>query len=347
MTVRHPVAADSPDSSRLPTVGRRLSNPTSRLPNPTMLSMLGLVGLPSYLFPIFRPLRPLIYCFLFGFWPFVGWIAPILRGNGDGTASPKPTDWIDTGGRAVRLRSVLSVLALQVQPVVVLTGMAQLVGHCLVLARHRGRLPAPDSHESDVEYRLPFEGEWTVVSGSPDRDYSHSWGILAQRYAHDFVITDADGRTHTGGRSGPDQFLCFGEPIVAPADGVVVGVRNSHRDHHRTNGWLDPLQRSILGNYVMIRHAADEYSLCAHLKQGSVPVEVGDPVDRGQRIGACGHSGNSTEPHLHFHVQDHPNLYLGAGVPVAFKSVTTAHPQLPETAHERSYVHAGQRVTHR
>ncbi len=41
----------------------------------------------------------------------------------------------------------------------------------------------------------------------------------------------------------------------------------------------------------------------AHLKRGSVRVQVGDTVQVGQPLGAVGNSGGSNEPHLHIHVQ--------------------------------------------
>jgi murein DD-endopeptidase MepM/ murein hydrolase activator NlpD len=74
-------------------------------------------------------------------------------------------------------------------------------------------------------------------------------------------------------------------------------------------------------------------------------VEPGDHVERGQRIARCGNSGNSTEPHLHFHVQDHPNFFLGAGLPVRFRDVEIDHPRTGADVRDEAYVHAGQRVT--
>jgi murein DD-endopeptidase MepM/ murein hydrolase activator NlpD len=36
----------------------------------------------------------------------------------------------------------------------------------------------------------------------------------------------------------------------------------------------------------------------------------------------CGNSGNSSEPHVHFQLMDHPNVLLAEGVPFAFAVAT-------------------------
>ncbi|WP_254662898.1 M23 family metallopeptidase [Haladaptatus sp. W1] len=228
-----------------------------------------------------------------------------------------PTDWVAIGGKSYTRRSRLSLLLLQLNPFVFVQGVLQLVGHVPTLLRYRGRLPNPDRFEQATTYRLPFadstlrddstddadggtaptDGKtWTVINGGPTRERSHSWSILAQRYALDFVITDEEGRTHTGDGSRPDQYYCYGEPIRAPADGVVVAAHDGHRDGPRAGGWLDLRQRNILGNWIIIEHADSEYSVSAHLQRGSIAVSEGERVERGQQIGRCGHSGNSTEP---------------------------------------------------
>jgi murein DD-endopeptidase MepM/ murein hydrolase activator NlpD len=56
------------------------------------------------------------------------------------------------------------------------------------------------------------------------------------------------------------------------------------------------------------------------LQPGSLKVKVGDKVRRGQVLGLVGNSGNSTEPHLHFHVSD-ANSPLGCeGLPYALSA---------------------------
>ncbi|AEH36279.1 M23 family metallopeptidase [Halopiger xanaduensis] len=357
METRHPLSSDpEPESADDP---ERLSGIRRFVPSPTLIATLGFLSVPGFLYEPLEGLQVFALFFLAGLWPLVAGIGGFVYGavtrdggaEADTDAEPdadaaEPTDWIDSGDRGVNARALFSMLVLQFQPILFVTGILQLAGHIPILARYRGDLPSAETHESDVDYRLPLEGTWTVVNGSPDREYSHSWGILTQRYAYDFVITDEDGRTTAGERGPPEEYYCFGEPILAPADGVVVSTRNDHRDYHRTNGWMDPLQRSILGNHVVIDHENGEYSVLAHLQQGSVAVEPGERVERGQQIARCGNSGNTTEPHLHFHLQDRSSFFLGMGLPIRFDDVRTDHPRTGPETHDEVYVHAGQRVAH-
>lgn len=58
-----------------------------------------------------------------------------------------------------------------------------------------------------------------------------------------------------------------------------------------------------------------------HLIRGSVTVARGERVRRGQALGRCGHTGHSTEPHLHFHLQDSADPFWGMGLPVRFSDL--------------------------
>ncbi|GAB3667350.1 M23 family metallopeptidase [Halopiger thermotolerans] len=365
METRHPLAPDPEPESESAAEPGRLAAVRRFVPSPTLLASLGFLSVPGYLYEPLEALQVFAFLFLAALWPLAAGFAGLVGGavtsalghehehetEGESAAdaeadTAEPTDWIDSGDRSVTARALLSMLLLQFQPIVLVTGILQMVGHLPILARYRGDLPSAETYESDVDYRLPLEGTWTVVNGSPDREYSHSWGILTQRYAYDFVITDEDGRTTAGERGPPEEYYCFGEPVLAPADGVVVSTRNDHRDYHRTNGWMDPLQRSILGNHVIIDHENGEYSVLAHLQRGSVAVESGERVERGQQVARCGNSGNTTEPHLHFHLQDRSSFFLGMGLPIRFSDVRTAHPRTATETREEAYVHAGQRVAH-
>lgn len=183
-------------------------------------------------------------------------------------------------------------------------------------------IDSPSAYQQKVRYTLPFEREWLVMNGGPDEATSHSWRLIGQRYAYDFVIADARLRRWRPGTSGrqPEHYYCYGAPVLSPADGVVSGVRDGVRDASGVgSGWVDPFVEDFRGNFVVVAHAESEYSFMAHLIPGSVRVEPGERVSQGQQIGLCGNSGHSTEPHLHFHVQDHPDFFEAAGLPIAFE----------------------------
>ena len=60
-----------------------------------------------------------------------------------------------------------------------------------------------------------------------------------------------------------------------------------------------------------------EFSVLAHMKQGSVTVKAGDRVKRGQKIGELGASGDSMFPHLHYQLQR--DAKTGEGLPSYFR----------------------------
>lgn len=78
---------------------------------------------------------------------------------------------------------------------------------------------------------------------------------------------------------------------------------------------------AVSGNFVMLDHGQNEFSMSAHLQPGSVRVKVGNQVKTGDVIGKLGSSGNSTEPHLHFQLSDTPDPLLSAGLPLNFTNV--------------------------
>ena len=78
---------------------------------------------------------------------------------------------------------------------------------------------------------------------------------------------------------------------------------------------------SIMGNYVIIKHPNDEYSYYMHLKPGSIKVHSGEKVSLGYEIASLGHSGNSSEPHLHFQLSNSPDLLNARGLPIVFQNI--------------------------
>ena len=101
--------------------------------------------------------------------------------------------------------------------------------------------------------------------------------------------------------------------IIAHSDGEVVGVRSNYKTTDKTG--------NSYGNYVKIKHSNRYYTLYAHLKYGSVTVQKGDKVEKGQVIGYMGATGHCTGAHLHFEVRDtsdtkiDPTPYINADLP--------------------------------
>ena len=216
------------------------------------------------------------------------------------------------------LRYLVSILLFfSLNPFGFWQGMAQVLGQIVGISR--SLLAHPTRSQRPIALSLPFEGYWTVANGGIDKAHSHSWNVITQRYAYDFYITDDQGKSHQGDGKRLEDYYAFGRAVLAPADGTVIEVRDDVRDSpHSGTGWIDWRTRDFRGNYIVIKHDERAYSLIAHLKQGSCKIQKGDCVQRGQVIGVCGNSGHSTEPHIHFHLQDHPNFYLAVGLPIQF-----------------------------
>ena len=182
------------------------------------------------------------------------------------------------------------------------------------------KLPSIDTYKQENEYSLPFEGEWLIINGGISKKSSHSWHpVLNQRYAYDFIKVDEYGKSYRYLSKNTTDYYCYSQNILAPADGIVVEIRSICSDskiigNGKTDNWIKDLR----GNYIIIKHKGDEYSLLAHLKKGSILVEVGQKVRRKDIIAKCGNTGNSSEPHLHFQVQKGKIFFTSVGLPIRF-----------------------------
>jgi murein DD-endopeptidase MepM/ murein hydrolase activator NlpD len=75
----------------------------------------------------------------------------------------------------------------------------------------------------------------------------------------------------------------------------------------------------LAGNYIIIRYDDNIYAALCHLQTGSIQVQVGQNVTKGELVGKVGHSGNSFAPHLHFQLMDSINIATANGLPCAFE----------------------------
>jgi murein DD-endopeptidase MepM/ murein hydrolase activator NlpD len=201
------------------------------------------------------------------------------------------------------------------------------------------------AHRSPNTYRFPLAGTW-YVGAAPSLHSHHRW-VTNQEFALDLVALGGDGTTRRSDDATPkgdgarlEDYYGHGREVLAVADGVVVEAAADATEAHdrlRQPGesaaafeqrtveaqiaLLAKSPRSVLGNYVVVQHAGGEFSQSVHLKQGSVRVKVGDAVKQGQVLGQLGHTGNSTEPHLHFQLTDGPDPLFSRGLPIVFQGV--------------------------
>ena len=164
---------------------------------------------------------------------------------------------------------------------------------------------------------LPFKGEWTVVWGGDTKELNYHVESVAQKNAFDILITDTKGSSHTGNGQNNTDYYAFGKELYAPCDGEVVAVVDGVRDN--VPGKMNPIY--IPGNTVVIKTANNEYVFFAHFKQHSIVVKEGQQVKSGQLLGLCGNSGNSSEPHIHFHLQNTDDMTTATGIKSYFDKI--------------------------
>ncbi|HVP57060.1 MAG TPA: peptidoglycan DD-metalloendopeptidase family protein [bacterium] len=177
------------------------------------------------------------------------------------------------------------------------------------------QIPAPEEHTTVL--KLPFEGQWLVLWGGDTKELNQHHDVPNQMYAFDFVRVDSAGNSFKGQGTQNEDYLAFGQAVLSPADGIVTDVIQGVRDN--VPGSMNPF--SALGNAVFIKHRDYEVSVLAHFKQNSICVKVGDEVKQGQLLGLCGNSGNSSEPHIHYHLQNTPIIQDGTGIKCVFSGV--------------------------
>jgi murein DD-endopeptidase MepM/ murein hydrolase activator NlpD len=164
---------------------------------------------------------------------------------------------------------------------------------------------------------LPFKGEWTVFWGGDTKELNYHVVSTAQKNAFDIVITDEKGKSFKTNGERNEDYYAFSKELYAPCDGEVVLMVDGIKDNKP--GVLNPIY--IPGNTVILKTANNEYLFFAHFKQHSIKVEQGQKVKQGQLLGLCGNSGNSSEPHLHFHIQNVEDMNGATGVKCYFDNI--------------------------
>lgn len=203
--------------------------------------------------------------------------------------------------------------------------------------------------EKTIIVDFPLTGEWVAPHTPGDKVPSHGTDSLGQRFAYDFFRTKKGSKNKFYDSSvlkyvtigiPIDKCYCYKEKIYSPVDGTVLVAKDGANEPQRLHPVFDifkVLWNSIstsvkalfidledinlgkyLGNYVIIEFDGI-YAFFAHISPDSIVVKEGQLIKKGDLIGLVGHTGNSTAPHLHFHLMDTLDLWNTKGVPCAFK----------------------------
>jgi hypothetical protein len=186
---------------------------------------------------------------------------------------------------------------------------------------------APISVSSDpFELGAPVAGKgWVAVNGCCEPGGVHrSSGLpvngqiyFAQRFAIDWMLLDAEGHLVKGDPADVHSYPCYGVDVLAVADGTVVDTLGNLDD--QVPGELpDPKTINIDnvdGNHIVLDLGRGRYAFYAHLQKDSLHVAVGDHVHRGQVLAKLGNTGNTSGPHLHFHLMDGASVLGSQGLP--------------------------------
>ena len=109
---------------------------------------------------------------------------------------------------------------------------------------------------------------------------------------------------------------------------------------------MNRYNQAILGNYAIIDHNNGEFSLDAHMSEGTLKVEVGDAANQGQVIGRVGNTSNSEGPHPHFHLMDLKDFQTGNGLPVMFKNLPAGQAQIYDIEETNSLLYSDYLFVH-
>jgi Peptidase family M23 len=181
--------------------------------------------------------------------------------------------------------------------------------------------------KNPVAISSPLKGEGWCAANGPGNASGHRRALIpvggaahiAQRFAIDWIQLRPDGGTFTGDRLDNKNYRAYGSDVMAVADATVVTVKDGiPQNVPGINSRAVPITlETVGGNHVILDLGSGHFAFYAHLQPGQIRVKEGDRVKRGQVLALLGNSGNSTEPHLHFHVANVNSPLASEGLPYA------------------------------
>ena len=201
--------------------------------------------------------------------------------------------------------------------------------------------PAPSAPPTALEYTAgkivlgqsplpvigpPLSGSgWVAINGCCNSLIIHRGSFLGvnggffdgQRFAIDYMRLNKRGELVRGNPDNVENYVGYGAKVLAVANGTVVSMLNTLDDQPpgKLPNPADVTLETVDGNHVVLDIGHGLYAFYAHLKKGSVTVHVGEHVKRGMVIGLLGNSGNTSAPHLHFHIMNGSSVLGSSGMP--------------------------------
>jgi len=139
-----------------------------------------------------------------------------------------------------------------------------------------------------------------VKNCGPYPSQSTSAYVLPYEVGKSFVVGQGNcspvGRSHATGsldQHSYDILMPIGTNITATRAGVVNKVVENFAENNGTPGQE---------NVIEINHGDGTFGVYFHITHNGSLVSVGEQIAQGQLIALSGNTGNSSAPHLHFHV---------------------------------------------
>ncbi len=185
-------------------------------------------------------------------------------------------------------------------------------------------------HQDVFVFGPPLEGSgWVAVNGCCD-SITHVRSVLAvnsklhisQRYAIDLIKVDEENRLYVGDPQILDNWEGYNQNVLAVSDAQVVRVVDKFPDQVP---FILPAEVGAItldeidGNHVILALPNGQFAFYAHLIPGSITVEEGDFVTKGQVIAKLGNTGNTSAPHLHLHIMETASSLGSDGLPHVFE----------------------------
>ncbi|WP_330174344.1 M23 family metallopeptidase [Streptomyces sp. NBC_01498] len=186
-------------------------------------------------------------------------------------------------------------------------GVATALGAGVAFAANdSGDAGAPRASATAADHQHAEKAGFSQAAGKKETKRHPTWAKPVSKYTLSATFGIGGGRwAHN--HSGQDFAVPVGTNVKAAHDGTVVKAG--------PNGAGDG---PAYGNAIVVKHGdgpGAKYTQYAHLSK--IKVNIGEKVDKGERIGLSGNTGNSSGPHLHFEIRTTPN-YGSAINPVNF-----------------------------